>query len=113
MYRKNRIEEAARRIRSATAGFHEVSGPVGHRRSKKVRPAPEGAAGEQTVVVLSLLFVHAGARIKFKAADGFRTLRPFAAGIVKFMAAPFAAQRMEGIFRHDMNRDISESLRSG
>ena len=61
-----------------------------------MRPAGEGAAGEQTVVADAVFFVHARSRRECETAGGRRTFGPFAAGIVEFVPVPETFRRKGG-----------------
>ena len=83
------------------AGADKSFRPVRHGRGEEVRPAGEGAAHEQPVVVKAVFFIHARARCKFQTAGGQGAFGPFTAGVVEFVSAPHASQRMEGVLcRH-------------
>ena len=79
---------------------------------EEVRPAGEGAANEQAVAVRAVFFVHARSRGQGEAAGRALIIGPFAAGVMEFVSAPHAAQRVEGILRNHAGRDVAEALRA-
>ena len=94
------------------AFLNKVFCPVRDGGGEEVRPAGEGAANEQAVAVRAVFFVHARARRQGEAAGRALIVGPFAAGVVEFVSAPHAAQRVEGILRNHAGRDVAEALRA-